>query len=145
MILDLNAYFDRLTKAVEDGVNEATSKVAFVYEGAFKKAAPTDTGNLKRNFYTSVDKRNYMAEVGNRTNYLNYVLYGTGIYSTMGSGNTSGWVYNVTDPRSKYYGWHYTQGQKPNDFVGDTINDPSVRNKVEKIIKSSIHEHVSKI
>lgn len=145
MTLDLDAYFKRITEAVEEGVNNATVKAAFVYEGAFKKAAPTDTGNLKRNFYTSVDKPNYESRVCNRTNYLDYVLYGTGIYNTNGGGRTTPWVYNVTDTRSKYYGWHYTKGQKPNNFIANVLSDAAVRAKVEKVILKEVRISISKI
>ena len=134
--MDLNSYMARLSKAVEEGTNNATVKTAFLLERENKKLAPVDTSQLRNSIYTSVDRPRYLAEVKARTFYANYVIYGTGIYNTLGVRRSNGWYYNVTDSKSRYYGWHFTYGQRSNNFPQNAYKNQ--KNNIEKIIKSEI-------
>ena len=51
--------------------------------------------------------------------------------------------YNVSNPRSKYYGWHYTDGQKPNDFPQEAYKNK--QNEISKIIDKEIDKAISKL
>ena len=137
----MDKFIQRLINAAEEGIQNATVKIAFLLEGENKKQAPVDTSRLKNSIYTSVDKPNYLAEVRAKTFYANYVIHGTGIYNTQGARKRDGWIYNVSDPRSKYYGWHFTKGQKPNDFPLQAYNNK--RKEISKIIDSEIDKAIS--
>lgn len=141
--MDINDYINRLTKAVEEGTNNATVKTAFLLEKENKKLAPIDTSQLRNSIYTSVDRPRYLAEVKARTFYAEYVIYGTGIYNTQGVRRSDGWYYNVTDTKSRYYGWHFTYGQKPNNFPLQAYNNQ--KKNIEKIVKSEISKAISKM
>ena len=137
----MDEFIQRLINAAEEGIQNATVKTALLLEGENKKQAPVDTSRLKNSIYTSVDKPNYLAEVRAKTFYANYVIHGTGIYNTQGVRKRDGWVYNVSDSRSKYYGWHFTKGQKPNDFPLQAYNNK--RKEISKIIDSEIDKAIS--
>lgn len=139
----MDEYIKRLTEAAEEGIKNAIVKTALLLEGENKKQAPIDTSRLKNSIYTSVDKPKYLAEVRAKTNYANYVIHGTGIYNTQGVHRRDGWYYNVSDPRSKYYGWHYTEGQEPNDFPHEAYNKK--KKDISKIIDSEIDKAISKL
>ena len=141
--MNLNEYMKRLEKAVEEGTNNAAIQSAFLLERENKKLAPVDTGQLKGSIYTHVDKPNYLAEVKAKTFYANYVINGTGIYNTQGVRRSDGWVYNVKDSKSKYYGWHYTKGQKANNFPLKAYNNQKVN--IDKILKAEIQRAISKL
>lgn len=139
--MDLNEYLLKLTKAVEDGVNNATVKSAFLLEAENKRLAPVDTSQLKNSIYTSVDRPKYLAEVKARVFYADYVIHGTGIYNTLGVRRSTGWYYNVTDTSSRYYGWHFTYGQKPNNFPLQAYKNQE--KNISKIIDSEINKAIS--
>ena len=141
--MSTNDYFNRLAKAVEEGTNNATVKTAFLLERENKRLAPVDTSQLRNSIYTNVDKPNYLAKVEAKTFYANYVINGTGIYNTQGVRRSDGWYYNVKDPKSKYYGWHYTKGQQSNNFPLQA--KANQQNNIDKIIKSEIKKAISKI
>lgn len=137
----MDEFIARLTQSIQQGVQNATVKTGFLLEGENKKRAPIDTSRLKNSIYTSVDKPNYLAEVRARTFYANYVIHGTGIYNTQGVHRSTGWVYNVSDPKSKYYGWHYTHGQRPQDFPTQAYN--SQRSNIRRILEAEIERAIS--
>lgn len=137
----MDEFIQRLIVAAEIGLQNATVKTAFLLEGENKRLAPTDTSRLKNSIYTSVDKPNYLAEVRARTFYANYVIHGTGIYNTQGVHRSDGWFYNVSDPKSKYYGWHYTKGQRPNDFPLQAYNNK--RGDISRIVSAEIARAMS--
>lgn len=137
----MDDFIQRLIVAAELGIQNATVKTAFLLEGENKRLAPTDTSRLKNSIYTSVDKPQYLAEVKSRTFYANYVIHGTGIYNTLGVHRSDGWFYNVSDPKSKYYGWHFTKGQRPNDFPQQAYNNK--RNDISRIVNAEISRAIS--
>lgn len=137
----MDEFIQRLIVAAEIGLQNATVKTAFLLEGENKRLAPTDTSRLKNSIYTSVDKPNYLAEVRARTFYANYVIHGTGIYNTQGVHRSDGWFYNVSDPKSKYYGWHYTKGQRPNNFPLQAYNNK--RGDISRIVSAEIARAMS--
>lgn len=139
--MDFNEYLNRLTNAVEEGTNNATVKSAFLLEKENKRLAPVDTSQLKNSIYTSVDRPQYFAEVKARAFYANYVIHGTGIYNTLGVRRSTGWYYNVTNTSSKYYGGHFTYGQRPNNFPLQAFENQE--SNISKIIDSEIKKAIS--
>lgn len=139
---NLNAYLERLTKAVEEGTKNATVKSAFLLEREMKKEAPVDTSNLKNSIYTRVDRPNYLAQVLSPMFYTRYVIEGTGIYNTA-STNTTGWFYTVSNPSSKYLGTHFTMGQKPNDFPDRGFDN--AKPAITKLVQKEINNAISKL
>lgn len=71
------------------------------------------------------------------------VIYGTGRYSIKGIGRSTGWIYNVTDPKSKYYGVHFTYGQRPNNFPEKAFKNQE--ENMKKIIKAEIISAIKSI
>ena len=139
--MDLNTYLARLSKAVEEGTSNAVKETASVLEDENKRLSPVDIGTLKNSIYTKLDRPSFLAEVKSSAPYTRYVLYGTGIYNTLGNGRSTGWYYNVLNPSSRYYGWHYTRGQRPNYFPQQAYNNQ--KNNIDKIIKSEISKAIS--
>lgn len=115
MANNIDAYFNRLTLAVQKANEETLVKETTKLEKAVIKEAPEDTSQLRNNIYSIVDKSNYLGIIYSPTMYTRFVIEGTGIYNPA-STNTTGWFYTVEDPSSKYFGTHFTMGQKPNDF-----------------------------
>lgn len=134
----MDNYIKKLTEAAEKGIQNATDKTAKLLEAENKRLAPKDTGSLKNSIYASVDKPKYLGEVRAKSPYADYVIKGTGKYRTSGAHKSKGWYYNVSNPTSKYYGWHYTEGQKLNDFPHEAY-----KNK-EKDVSKTLHEEIRK-
>ena len=137
----MDKYIERLTKAIEEGIEKAAEKTADLLEKENEKLAPKDTGSLKSNIDVKMDN-DYMAEVRAKSPYAQYVIRGTGIYNTEGA-RKKGWYYIVSNPKSKYYGWHYTEGQEPNNFPEQAYENK--KNEISKIIDSEIDKAISKL
>lgn len=137
----MDKFIQKLMDAIEEGTQNAVNKTAELFEDESKRQAPVDTGRLRDSIYT-VKKANYLADVITDSPYAKYVIHGTGSYGK-GAGNKSGWVYNVTDSSSKYYGWHHTKGQKPNNFPQRAFN--SKKGEVHKIVLDEIRKALSKL
>lgn len=131
----MDKYIKRLTEAAEKGIQNAEIKTTKLLEAENKKLAPKDTGKLKNSIYASVDKPKYLGEVRAKSPYADYVIKGTGKYRTSGAHKGKGWYYNVSNPTSKYYGWRYTEGQKPNNFPHEAY-----KNKERDVSKTLIEE-----
>lgn len=74
------------------------------------------------------------------------MIYGTGRYSIKGIGRSTGWIYNVTDPKSKYYNGGkpvFTYGQRPNNFPEKAFNNQE--ENMKKIIKAEIISAIKSI
>lgn len=137
----MDKYIQRLIKAAEEGIENATIKTAELLEKENERLAPKDTGSLKNSIYTTTSG-DYMADVRAKSPYAQYVIRGTGIYNTEGA-KKKGWYYNVSNPSSKYYGWHYTEGQEPNNFPEQAYENK--KNEISNIIDSEIDKAISKI
>ena len=129
-------------KAVEEGMEKAAEKTAELLEKENERLAPKDTGSLKSNINVSMDNDDYMADVRAKSPYAQYVIRGTGIYNTEGA-RKKGWYYNVSNPSSKYYGWHYTEGQEPNNFPEQAYENKKA--EISKTIDSEIDKAISKL
>ena len=74
------------------------------------------------------------------------MIYGTGRYSIKGIGRSTGWIYTVTDPKSKYYNGGrpvFTYGQRPNNFPDKAFNNQ--KENIKNIIKDEISSAIKSI
>ena len=134
----MDKYIERLTKAIEEGIENAVIKTAELLEKENEKQAPKKTGQLRNSIYTSVNKPDYMAEVRAKAPYADEVIYGTGIYNTQGVRDRDGWIYKATND-----GWYFTMGQKPNDFPQRAYEEK--RDEIPKILDTEIDKALSKL
>lgn len=141
--MDLSGYINSISNAIEKGAMEGARKGAFLVEREAKKTAPIDSSRLRNSIYTSVDLGRHEAYTAPRTNYAHYVTWGTGKYNVLGVRRTTGWWYTVKDPRSKYYGTHFTYGQKANMYLQNAYTNQKAN--IEKIIVSEINKELSKL
>lgn len=118
-----NVEFSRGIDVVQkDFIKLLTQRVSTATEylkGQAVKNTPSDTGVLRNSFITQVkvDKDRIVGKVGNTSQYAAYVHQGTGIY--VSGGRKTKWRYFVAT--GKYKGWHITNGQKPNPYLGKTV------------------------
>ena len=80
-----------------------------------KLLVPVDTGNLRNNINTSVkwEGNKCIGVISANTEYAPYVEYGTGIYSSFGTGRQTPWVY-TPDGGNTFY---WSEGQKAQPFM----------------------------
>lgn len=136
--MDINA----IVSAIEQGAMEGAKKGAFLIEREAKKTAPIDTSRYRNSIYTNVDMGRHQAYVSPRVYYAAYLEFGTGRYSTMG-GRSTGWVYNVSDPKSKWYGTHYTEGMRPKKTMENAYK--TQKSNIENIIVSEINKQLGSL
>lgn len=134
----MDKFIQRLTEAIEEGIENAVIKTAELLEKENEKQAPKDTGRLRNSIYTSVNKPDYMAEVRASAPYADEVIYGTGIYNTKGVRDRDGWIYKATND-----GWYFTMGQKPNDFPQRAYDNK--KDEVSKVLNTEIDKALSKL
>lgn len=136
--MDINA----IVSAIERGAMEGAKKGAFLIEREAKMIAPIDTSRYRNSIYTKVDNGRHEAYVSPNTFYSPYLEFGTGKYSTMG-GRSTGWVYNVSDPKSKWYGTHYTEGMRPKKTMQTAYKNQKAN--IENIIVSEINKQLGSL
>lgn len=141
--MDLSGYINSISNAIEKGAMEGARKGAFLVEREAKKTAPTDTSRYKNSIYTSVDMGRHEAYVAPRVKWAVYLEYGTGKFNVLGVRRTTGWFYTVKDPRSKYYGTHYTEGMVAKKVMSNAYTNQKAN--IEKIIVSEINKELSKL
>lgn len=137
--MDINA----IVSAIERGAMEGAKKGAFLIEREAKKTAPIDTSRYRNSIYTNVDMGRHQAYVSPRTYYAAYLEFGTGKYNIKGVRRSTGWFYNVTDPSSKYYGGHYTEGMRPKKTMENAYK--TQKSNIEKIIISEINNQLGSL
>lgn len=118
----LTKKLDRLSKP--ELYEKALSHSALLVEVDAKKLAPVSTGILRQSINTKIDKGKMEATVGTPLKYAPYIEYGTGIYSSEGTGRKTPWTFKIGD------GWVTTEGQRPQPFLG-----PALRQNKKKIAK----------
>jgi HK97 gp10 family phage protein len=108
-IANLTNYLERkrvgIADAIEDGAGSILQRA--------RSLAPVDTGKLRSSLdlNLSLSHDHYEAEVGTNLYYAIYMEYGTGIYSTKGSGRKVPWMY-YSDGR-----WWWTRGNRPKPYL----------------------------
>lgn len=81
------------------------------------KICPKDMGHLRASMFSQVSMNDnfVVGVVGNSSEIAPYVHQGTGLYAIDGNGRKTPWGYTVK--AGKYKGFHWTRGQKPNQFL----------------------------
>lgn len=94
----------------------ALNKCCIQVENTAKEKCPVDSGQLRNSIKHKVESG--VGEVGTNVSYAPYVEYGTGLFSSKGTGRKSPWSYQ--DTRGQ---WHTTAGQKPQPFLIPALNE----------------------
>jgi len=140
--VSVKARLTEINDIARDNLKQATQQAVNNLLNLAKKEAPSDTGELQRKHRTTV-KMNGNTIEGRVENYAEYGVYvheGTGIYAKGGNGRKKGWGYTVESGRSKYQGFHWTRGNKPNSWMEKTVKDntENVKRMYLNILKGGI-------
>lgn len=127
-LFDLSDYFKQCADDCKKEIEREVEKEAKVVQAQAKLLAPVDTGNLRNNINTSVkwEGNTCVGVISADTSYSVFVEYGTGIYSSLGTGRQTPWVY-TPDGGAHFY---WTQGQQPQPFM-----NPALENTKDKIFR----------
>lgn len=123
---------DLATTEIMRRLYENMTTACLTVEGEAKKLCPADTGVLRASMMHQVamNDTSVIGVVGNSLEIAVYVHQGTGLYAINGDGRKTPWGYTVKT--GKYKGFHWTKGQKPNQFLENAkINCMS---KITKIL-----------
>lgn len=117
---DNTAFEKSMLEAMEQIISHTASAMetaCFVVESEAKRNCPVDMGQLRASIASEVKvtEDGITGYVGSNLDYAPYVHNGTGIYALDGSGRKTPWGYEVK--AGKYKGFHWTHGQKPNQFL----------------------------
>ena len=134
---------DRIEQAAERGQKIGLKKAAFLIEREAKITAPTDTGRYKSSISTSFENNNLTAHVGPHVYYASYLEFGTGKWNLNGPFRTTGRAYNVKDKRSKYFGYHWTEGMKPKQIMKKAYSNTEER--AREIVKEEIKKSIDSV
>lgn len=112
-LFDLSDWLEQCSKDCKKEIEKEVGKSAKMVQAQAKLLVPVDTGNLHNNINTSVkwEGNKCIGVISANTEYAPYVEYGTGIYSSFGTGRQTPWVYPYKD------GFRWTQGQQPQPFM----------------------------
>ena len=118
---------EKLAKLFEPGgegfaaLSSAMEKACIGVEGAAKRRAPVKTSNL-RNSITHMlqsDGSNITGYVFTNVPYAPYVEIGTGIYSSMGDGRQTPWIYVDPATGEKIF----THGSRPHPYLKPALDE----------------------
>lgn len=127
-LFDLSDWLSDCADDCKKEIKREVEKEAKVVQTQAKLLAPVDTGNLRNNINTDVkwEGNTCVGVISADTEYAIYVEYGTGIYSSLGTGRQTPWVY--TPDGGVHFYW--TQGQHPQPFM-----NPAYENTKDKIFR----------
>ena len=127
-LFDLSDWLSDCADDCKKEIEREVEKEAKVVQAQAKLLAPVDTGNLRNNINTSVkwEGNTCVGVISADTEYSVFVEYGTGIYSSLGTGRQTPWVY-TPDGGTHFY---WTQGQQPQPFM-----NPAYENTKDKIFR----------
>lgn len=152
---ELEKYLDDLDK---DSLNIALARGAALLEARVKERAPHKSGELVNSITSWVDEAENTAYCGTTLAYAPYVEFGTGAFAINGDGRPGYWVfvkgssgsgaggarkfYTLEEAkkvmailRKKGLDAYYTQGQQPNPFLEDTVQQYASE-VVDEIVRS---------
>ena len=120
---DFIASFNSVIKYQVDTIEKNLNTTAEKILEESKDRTPVDIGTLRDNSDFEVKKEDYalVAWIGYFEFYGVYVHQGTGIFALHGDGRKTPWWWKGTT--EKWEGWHHTHGQKPKQFLWDTLTD----------------------
>ena len=108
-------------------------KACALVEGEAKKAAPKDTGALRRSITSKVENTGSEIQgvVFTPLEYAVYCEYGTGLFAEEGGRTDVPW--NYQDDKGE---WHSTSGMRPQPFMRPALDEN--REKIIQMIKEGL-------
>lgn len=108
-------------------------KACALVEGEAKKAAPKDTGALRRSITSKVENTDSEIQgvVFTPLEYAPYIEYGTGLFAEEGGRTDVPW--NYQDDKGE---WHSTSGMRPQPFMRPALDEN--REKIIQMIKEGL-------
>lgn len=123
---------DKLNKLILD---DALEEACILVENDAKRLCPVDTGQLRSSITHEIEDN--IGVVGTNVMYAPYIEYGTGLFSSLGTGRQERWSYQ--DAKGE---WHSTIGQRPQPFLHPALEQN--RKKVKEFIQMAIESEVKK-
>ena len=116
-----------------ENTKKAMGKACALVEGAAKKKAPKDTGELRRSITSKVEQNgdDVIGIVYTPLEYAPYVEYGTGLFAEEEGRKDVPWRYQDDEGN-----WHKTSGQKPHPFMRPALNEN--REQIARILGEAI-------
>lgn len=103
---------NRFERHIIKQVKRIVAETAEMAVAQMRALVPVDDGNLKRSIDVIYTQGGLTAIITVGAHYAWYVEYGTGIYSTEGTGRKTPWVYYSKELKR----WVYTRGMKAQPF-----------------------------
>jgi HK97 gp10 family phage protein len=127
--------------AADKLVAQAVEKSAQLVEARAKEKCPVDEGNLRARITYQMIKngREISARVGTNVWYSVYVEFGTGLFSTKGTGRSTGWVYHY-DGKKGRVGFRFTRGQKAKPYLYPAFAES--QNEITRIISDAVNKAI---
>lgn len=100
-------------------LSSALEKACIGVEGSAKRRAPARTGNLRNSITHVVKMEEMTGYIGTNVPYAPYVEIGTGIYSSMGDGRQTPWVYVDPETGDKVF----THGSHPHPYLKPAMDE----------------------
>lgn len=122
--------------STEIDLTTALERAGILVENSAKLNVPVHTGDLRRSITHRVEGDTVI--VGTSLEYAPYVEYGTGLFSSMGTGRQTPWSYQSADGE-----WHTTIGQRPQPYLQPALE--ANRAEVTQIIGKAAGEQLIKV
>lgn len=117
---------EKLTKLLQpggevfEGLTSGLEKACIGVEGAAKRRAPVKTSNLRNSITHAVNVGEALTGyVFTAVPYAPYVEIGTGIYSSMGDGRQTPWIYVDPETGEKIF----THGSRPHPYLKPALDE----------------------
>lgn len=116
-----------------ENIKQAMGKACALVEGAAKRKAPKDTGELRRSITSKVesDGNDILGIIYTPLEYAPYVEYGTGIFAEEEGRKDVPWHYQDDEGN-----WHSTSGQKPHPYMRPALNENM--EQIKRILREAI-------
>lgn len=124
--------FDSL--ADTSGYKSALEKACALVEASAKKAAPKDSGELRRSITSKIDESDGEIQgiIFTPLEYAPYVEFGTGLFAEGQGRSDVPWCYQ--DDKGE---WHTTSGQRPQPFMRPALNEN--RERIIRMLKEGLN------
>lgn len=130
-IKNIDSLSNKLSKISNIDLTQPLTECCLIVENEAKILCPVDKGLLRMSITHEVEKN--VGVVGTNMSYAPYVEFGTGLFSSEGTGRQTRWCYKTSDGK-----WYSTIGQHPQPYL-----HPALRNN-KKVIKQTMQESYKK-
>jgi len=122
---------DDMTKKSENELKKTVEKAVLIVEKDAKKNTPALSNRL-RSSITHSEVKDGTAQVGTNVKYAPYVEFGTGKFSSKGTGRQTPWVY-YSEELGRFV---WTEGARPQPYLYPAL--ASNYKRIEEMIKKTI-------